>query len=92
MVGTPDLFFRYRELFSPTLLNHEGDYFIASRFSVGSYDHIHMATLFQQQVVPDEVAIGAASALAAIWSTQFAALDLIGEAAGTDLLDAEVTL
>ena len=63
----------------------------AWRSKNSSYDD-WMATLFQQQVVPDEVAIGSASALAAIRSTQFAALDLIGEAAGTDLLDAEVTL
>ena len=108
-ICTPDSFFAYAELFAPTLVNHAGEYFIASKFSVDSYDewftrlkdtravqrvmnHIHISTLFQQQFVPDQLAAAAASTLATIWSRQFASLDLVGKAAGTDLANAEVTL
>ena len=54
-------------------------------------NHVHISTLFQQQVVPDLVAVAVAKQLAASWSLSLADKGLIGEAYGKTLEDLEVT-
>lgn len=55
-------------------------------------NHVHISTLFQDQDVPDEVAVAAARLIADAWTRQFRALRLVGEAYGDSFGTAEVTL
>ena len=54
-------------------------------------NHIHLSTLFQDQVVADAVALAAARQLATIWSRVLADKGLVAEAYGDNLTDLEVT-
>jgi hypothetical protein len=108
-IATPDSFFAFHALFAPTLVLHEGFYFLASHFKASLYvdwmqqlrdpiavqkvmNHIHIATIFQQQYISDHVAVEAATRLAECWSQLFANKGLVAKAFGSNLHDAEVTL
>lgn len=107
-VATPDLLFGFLELLCPSLILHDGNYFLANHFNAATYDewmsqlndpvavqkvmnHMHISTLFQQQDVPDVVAREAAQHIAACWSKALADKELIAEAFGDTLENAEVT-
>ena len=55
-------------------------------------NHLHMTTLFQEQDVPDEVAVAAAHTIAELWTRHFESLGLVGVAYGETFDSAEVTL
>lgn len=54
-------------------------------------NHVHISTLFQQQVVPDPVALTAARQLAACWSISLGGKGLVAESYGESFNDLEVT-
>jgi len=55
-------------------------------------NHLHLSTLFQNQVISDDVAVWSSRVIADIWSSTFSHLGLEGLAFGESLHDAAVTL
>ncbi len=106
-VATPDLLFGFASLFSPDLVVHEGLRFLASGFSVKTYEQWvtqgtapkeiqrvmnHLhISTLLQQGASDAVATETARTIAAIWSRTLGPEGLIAESLGSGIEDAAVT-
>jgi hypothetical protein len=55
-------------------------------------NHLHISTLFQDQDVPDALAVAAAALIAGAWTRGFTSIGVVGEAYGDTFATAEVTL
>lgn len=106
--ASPEVFLGAMALLRPSLVMHEGEWFLRDTFSHDAYAYwtAHGLPVRGIQCImnrvelsdvlrdgaTDSVALFLAEAIASFWSQAFAALGLVAVASGTSIEDADVTL